>query len=226
MTEDKYSPSNIGSLDNQLRTAEARLQEEESLAAAADSNNLPDVHDSMAAGAATGGNVDKIRDILFGGHIRDYEKRFRRMEEHFSQESAHLRDDLMQRIKSLEDLITSETDALSEKLKADRQERLRAQQDIVQDINILKNELNNRFTQMDDQFVKEIKQMRQQTHNRFQELSMQLRQQNDNLTALVKQEVAQLQGEKVNRSDLASFFTEFAFRLNKDFAPDPGEQEQ
>lgn len=32
---------------------------------------------------AGGGNLDKVRDILFGTQMRDYEKRFNRMEERF-----------------------------------------------------------------------------------------------------------------------------------------------
>jgi hypothetical protein len=199
----------MSALDRQLRAAEANLEQEEARASR-----------ELAEGAAANvGNVEKIRDILFGGYIRDYEKRFRRLEERLALENQRVRDDLLQRLKNLEDALAHETDSLSEKLKTDRQERILGQQDLAQELNVLKNELNNRFAQVDEQVVKEVKQLRQQFHSRSQELASQLRLQGENLTGLIKQEVAQLQEEKVNRTDLAAFFTEFAFRLNRDLNP-------
>ena len=41
-----------------------------------------------------GANVDKIRDILFGSNMREYEKRFARLEERLTKSSDALRDDL------------------------------------------------------------------------------------------------------------------------------------
>jgi len=200
----------VGSLDTQLRAAESSLQEDDANETRQDSDEA----------TAAGGNVDKIRDILFGGHMRDYEKRFKRMEDRFAGENAHLREDLGQRIRALEEMLNSELDSLGDKVKAERQERQNMYQEMQQEITGLKNELNNRITQLDELFSKDMKQLRQHMHNKFQEVSTQIRQQNESLTVQMKQEVAQLQEGKVNRSDLASFFTEFAVRLNKDFNAD------
>ena len=202
----------VGSLDSQLRAAEHSLQEE----ALAE----PRLPEEEASAAAAGGNVDKIRDILFGTQMRDYERRFKRTEDRFSKENAHLRDDMGQRIRALEELINSELDSLSDKVKVERQERQTMYQELQQEITSLKNELNNRITQLDELFSKDMKQLRQHMHNKFQEINNQMRQQNDTISTLMKQEVSQLREDKVDRSDLASFFTEFALRLNKDFNPD------
>ena len=43
--------------------------------------------------AVGSGNVEKIRDILFGAQMRDYEKRFIRLEERMFKEMKDLRDD-------------------------------------------------------------------------------------------------------------------------------------
>lgn len=204
MYENATSPSSMTTLDQTLQAAETDLQEE-------DLRALP------AEGGDNVSNIEKVRDILFGGYARDSDKRLKRLEERLVQENQHLRDDMLQRVKALEDMLTRETDSLAEKARADRQERQLAHQDLVQELSVLKNELNNRFTLIDEQIGKEIKQLRQQIHNKAQELTLQIRQQNDNLMSLIKQETAQLQEEKVNRTDLAAFFTEFAFRLNRDF---------
>ena len=39
------------------------------------------------------GNVDKIREILFGGQMRAYDRRFTRLEERLAKESADLREE-------------------------------------------------------------------------------------------------------------------------------------
>ncbi|MGA9594256.1 MAG: hypothetical protein WBS18_14245, partial [Candidatus Acidiferrales bacterium] len=44
-----------------------------------------------------GANVDKIRDILFGSQMRDYEKRFARLEESVTKALDTLRDDTTKR---------------------------------------------------------------------------------------------------------------------------------
>jgi hypothetical protein len=201
----RANTTTLSSLDRSLQAAEADLQQDE--------RNAAQVDDSLASNSS---HIEKVREILFGHYARDYDKRLTRLTDRHSQESQHLRDDMLQRLKALEDMFTRESDSLAEKAKIDRQERITAHQDLTQEITILKNELNARFTQMDEQFVKEIKQLRQQLHTKTQELALQMRQMNDTLVAMVKQEVAQINEEKVNRGDLASFFTEFAFRLSRD----------
>ncbi|MCK5521528.1 MAG: hypothetical protein KAI83_00200 [Thiomargarita sp.] len=198
---------NTSILDSQLRKAEERLKDDPNA-------GEQDFADSMAASL---GNVDQIRDILFGGQMRDYDKRFKRLEERFNQENMHFREDMFQRLKVLEERMDGEIDSLGEKTKIERQERLSAIADSEHEVKGLKNELNNRTTQLDDQFSKDIKKLRQQMHNKIQELALQIRQQNDSLVGLISQEVTQLQDEKVNRTDLAAFFNELAVRLQRGY---------
>ena len=46
-------------------------------------------------------NVDQIRDILFGGQMRDYERRFQELSERLDAEAARLRQDLEKRLRQL-----------------------------------------------------------------------------------------------------------------------------
>jgi len=47
------------------------------------------------------GNVDQIRDIIFGAQMRDYEKRFIRLEERLLSESDSLRGETNRCIRKL-----------------------------------------------------------------------------------------------------------------------------
>ena len=52
---------------------------------------------SDAEGVA-GGNLDKVRDLLFGGQMRDFDRRFARLEERLIKETADLNDDVRKRL--------------------------------------------------------------------------------------------------------------------------------
>ncbi len=51
------------------------------------------------------GNLDKIRDILFGAQAREHERRFAQLEQHLIREAADLRNDLKRRFETLEGYI-------------------------------------------------------------------------------------------------------------------------
>src|SRR5450432_3265446 len=76
-----------------------------------------------AENADRAGNVDKIRDILFGSQMRDYDKKFAHLEERLLKESADLREDLKRRFESLESFMKSEVVILSDAQKAEKDAR-------------------------------------------------------------------------------------------------------
>src|SRR5271154_6148039 len=69
------------------------------------------------------GNVDKIRDILFGSQMRDYETRFARLEKAVAKETAEIRETSRRRADQLEQYIKREFEMLESRLKAERDER-------------------------------------------------------------------------------------------------------
>jgi len=70
-------------------------------------------------------NVDKIRDIIFGSQMRDYEKRFLRLEERLTADAQALREDTKKRFDTLEAFVQKEIDSLSQRLKTEKSERAR-----------------------------------------------------------------------------------------------------
>lgn len=75
---------------------------------------------SDAEGVA-GGNLDKVRDLLFGGQMRDYNRKFARLEERLTKETADLRDDVKQRLAGLEAYLKAEVESLSERLRSEQE---------------------------------------------------------------------------------------------------------
>src|ERR1700734_3535805 len=86
-----------------------------------DNNTLPAPLDATNEPAA--GNIDKIRDILFGSNMRDYEQRFARLEEALKKESSDLRETTRRHLEALESFVHKELAALEVRLNAERDER-------------------------------------------------------------------------------------------------------
>src|ERR1700722_528307 len=70
-----------------------------------------------------GANVDKIRDILFGSQMRDYDKSFGRLEDRLIKDAEALRDEMKRRFESLEAFVQKELESLGQRLKAEKSER-------------------------------------------------------------------------------------------------------
>ena len=79
-----------------------------------------------AEAGATAGNVDKIRDILFGSQMKDYETRFGRLEETLLSQTAELRENTKKRLDGLETYFKKELEALQSRMKSEREERSEA----------------------------------------------------------------------------------------------------
>src|SRR5690349_1039452 len=87
-----------------------------------------------AAIAEQGGNVDKIRDILFGNQMREYDSRFARLEETLLKESTDLKESVRKRIDTLESDFKKELESLAGRLKAERDDRLALGKDLSADV--------------------------------------------------------------------------------------------
>src|SRR3977135_1616025 len=70
--------------------------------------------------------IEKIRNIIFGATMRDYEARFLRLEERLMKDSDEIKQDIRNRTAALERLARDEIQALTERFKAEREERKEA----------------------------------------------------------------------------------------------------
>src|ERR1700691_4937341 len=84
------------------------------------------MHNSNSKENAEGANVDKIRDILFGSQMRDYEKRFVKLEDRLIKDAEALRDEMNKRFQSLEGFVQKELESLGHRLKGEKSERSEA----------------------------------------------------------------------------------------------------
>lgn len=177
-----------------------------------------------AAGELSGaGNVDKIRDILFGGQMRDYERKFARLEERLLKESTELRDELKKRFDALEGYIGKEVDSLGDRLKAEHGERAEAVKELAQELKGLAKAMERRTGQLEEHATKSHRELRQQLFDQSKTLSEEIQQKADELAAVLARHVDELRSDKTDRTALAALFAEVSMRLNDEFKLPRGE---
>ncbi len=162
------------------------------------------------------GNIDKIREILFGGQMRDYERRFMRVEERLTKESQDLRDDTKRRFEALEQFITNEFTALADRLQAEQRTRDEALQGAWRGIHDTGHSLSAKLAELNDQTERAQSHLRQQILAQSKDLTDAMRKNQEEITGMLQREVADLNHGKTDRSSLATLLTEMAMRLNND----------
>lgn len=168
-----------------------------------------------------GGNIDKVRDILFGGQMRDYEKRFSRFEERLAQETAELKEDLRKRLSALEQFIKQELASVSDRIKAEHDERAAADKDLARDIRENAKTVEKKTSQLDEQIEKLQGELRKQILDLHKRLSDDIQKKVDDVLARLSQASKDLRHDKTDRAALAALLNEMALRISAD-PPAPG----
>jgi len=163
------------------------------------------------------GNVDKIRDILFGGQMRDYEKKFSRLEERLAKESAELRAETKRLFESLENFVKKEIEALAERLQAEQQSRETSVQSVSGELRETGRALEAKIQQSIDRAMRAESDLRQQMLDQSKSLVEEMRQRHEELSGTVDRDLAELNHQKTDRASLSAMFSEFSMRLNNDF---------
>ena len=163
------------------------------------------------------GNLDKVRDILFGAQSREYEKRFTRLEERLLKEAAELRCDLKSHFDSLEMYVKKEVESLTGRMKNEHREKSESMKALGHELGALGKQIQERIAQLDDQANQGQRELRQQVLDQHKNLSQEIQQKNADLSSMLEKAVEELRDEKLDRASLAEMFMESALRLNNDF---------
>lgn len=165
----------------------------------------------------TPGNLEKVRDILFGAQMRDYDKRFNRLEERLIKEANDVREETRRRFETLETYIKQEINALSDRLKAENQQRNESGEETTREMRDTAKSIGQRISQLDEQASQAHRDLREHILSQSRELADEIRRKHDEITAALTRESRDLRSDKADRSALANLFTELAMRLNNDF---------
>lgn len=156
-------------------------------------------------------SVDKIRDILFGSQMRDYERKFSQLEERIMKEVGHLRDEQSKRFDALERSIDREFEALVKRLSGEHDDRLAAEQDLSEALASSAEQLR---AALDEGLKHTTEALRKQIDDQSRELSEDI--------GTRQAETGALQAQKVDRAALSALFNELAARISDGSLPEGG----
>ena len=159
-----------------------------------------------ASEPAGAGNVEKIRDILFGPQMRDYEHRFVRLEETLMKESADLRESTRKRFDALETYIRKEFEALEGRLRSERDDRGSLGEMLVKRLGELHDQTSAAQRDLRGALLEQSKELREEMERRHLEIS-----------ATLERRFQELRKDKTDRAALAALFNEVALRLKDEF---------
>jgi hypothetical protein len=174
-------------------------------------------HPAADEGNHEGANVDKIREILFGGQMRDYERHFTRLEEQFARLGEALRDETKRRFDALEDYIHTEIDSLKQRLTAEKADRTSAFNDLERELRDSKKVGEERSAKIEDSLSEAAGKLNSRLLEQAKKLSEEIEDKHRALSMLLDSEVQSLQAGKTDRKALADLFVEFAMRLRDEF---------
>lgn len=163
------------------------------------------------------GNIDKIRDIIFGSNMRDYEQRFARLEETLKKESLEIRDTARRHLEALEAFVHKELAALEGRLNTERDERAESHARLSADLSMHSSSLFKKIGEFENQEAQAKREIRNDLLQQSKELTDAIRNKGEELVALLERRSQELQHSKTDRTALASLFSEVSLRLTDQF---------
>lgn len=173
------------------------------------SNSLSSVDEEIP-----GSNINKVKEILFGDQIREYERRFVRLEDRLVRECSHLREDTHQQFEALKLYIQQEINGLAAALKSEQIQRDEVLKDMDEAFKIITRTLEQRVEQLEVETSQRQRELRQQLLEQSKMLDDEIRQKYQEILAILERRTQELRAEKADRSTLASLFRDLALRVN------------
>jgi ElaB/YqjD/DUF883 family membrane-anchored ribosome-binding protein len=167
------------------------------------------------------GNIDQIRDILFGTQLREYNTRLEEVEKNVSLLNQEIRDRSDEVKQALSKDIQTLTETVEKRLKSlalkDDEEKV----DMRQHIDRLSKRLSSNVTTLDETIDKQTTALRESllsNHDRLQDEIQTLRNQ---IFEELDKRIAGLSHTKIAKDDLAAILFEVGFRLKgTEFVPE------
>jgi hypothetical protein len=164
-----------------------------------------------------GGNLEKVRDLLFGAQMRDMENHFARLEERLQKDLVELKDETRGRFESLEVFLRKEIESLTDQLRAEQDVRQQAVQTLTQELTETVKAFDQRTNQAEEHIVKAQRELRQHILDQSRTLRDEFWDRYRELSEATDHSVQELRAEKTDRATLAVLLTELAMRLGNEY---------
>ena len=166
-----------------------------------------------ASAAETPENLDKVRDILFGGQMRAVETRIQGLEERLLRDQQALRSDLGRQLGELEAFARKELQDLLDRLAAERTKRTEELKGLGAELRDAIRGIEKRHVKLEEAANLADAGLRDQLLLQAKATSADLNKLSDRLTAELTRSHQELKSTKTDSAALATLFTDLASRL-------------
>jgi len=167
-------------------------------------------------GKDAAGNIDKIRDLIFGNQMQDYEKRFGRLEERMFKEMTDSKSESKKNFDSLEKYLNKEIEMLKDRISQEQNTRTEAFKELSRQLKDTTRSFEKKIDSMGDQFNESSNDLRQQISDLSLSLRNDVRQKYEEILYAIEQTADELRTNKVDRSALSGLLSEMAMRIAND----------
>jgi hypothetical protein len=171
-------------------------------------NNTPSMSDAPG--------VDKIRELLFGNQMQDYDRRFAVMEERFQQKVRDLEAESTRAIQSMESSVKKQLESLASQIRQEQDLRAEADKELGRGLREQIQGLEKHLTKVADQLANQDRDFTERLSHESQTLREESRRRTEDTRAAIERMLAELMHVKTDRSLLAGLFVEIARCLNQD----------
>ena len=176
---------------------------------------MPLAGNGMASGADTV-SVDKIRELLFGNQMQDYDRRFSKLEERFLQRFREIETETARNLGAFESNAKKQVDSLAGQFREEKDQRADADKEIERVLREQNQALEKRIRAMSDQLSQLDRDMADRVTRESQLLRDEIKQKNEDIRLTIEKMFAELSNVNTDRNLLASLFVEVAKCLNQD----------
>ncbi|MFV0388504.1 MAG: hypothetical protein ACK5NT_07100 [Pyrinomonadaceae bacterium] len=155
-------------------------------------------------------NIDKIRDILFGVQVKDFENRFKQLENRFEKELSKERTETLKNFERIEELIAKEIGSLSEKIYNEEDSRNDAVKGLTVDLQDASKKLSAEIEKLIAATNKKEAALQKDIEKQNLELSVLVESKHKESLNSLQESANDLRDTKVDRSALAKAFSDFA----------------
>jgi chromosome segregation ATPase len=163
--------------------------------------------------------VDKIRDLLFGNQMQDYDRRFSLLEERFLQRLREIESETARNISSLESSAKKQMESFAAELREEKDLRTDADKEIERMEREHNDTLEKRLRSTSDQLSRLEREQNDRLTQEMQLLREEIKRRHEDIQRMIEKMFAELNGVKTDRNLLASLFVEVARCLNQDIGP-------
>jgi gas vesicle protein len=166
-------------------------------------------------------DVDKIRDILFGGQMRDYEQRFADLEARLTRNIEQVSGNFEKQVERLNAFAQREIEKLNQQLKDERKGRRDEGKQASRELKEMAEQVESWCAELEEQIGSETQELRGLLQEQAEELSGMVHDTREQVSKNLTVETRKIADTKLAGADLAAVLAEVASRLKKDSkAPD------